>query len=85
MYMLHDGLYEQVINKGDRVLQGDINSSKNNIIQYKVDYSYSSLAWAICEICNLLGVKKTPAVNIEKDRLEIYTRYVNSMKSSSLR
>lgn len=81
---IKDRFFEKKGIKIYRIKEGDINSSKNNVIQYKVDYSYSSLAWAICEICNLLGVKKTPAVNIEKDRLEIYTRYVNSMKSSSL-
>ena len=67
-----------------RIKESDINAVNGNVIQYKVDYSYSSLAWAIYEICHLLGIEHTPDVNIEKDRFKIYTRYINSTKSSSL-
>lgn len=79
-----DDYFEKQGIKIYRIKEGDVNDVMTNIIQYKVDYNYSSLAWAICQICHILGKKNVPDINIERDRLEIYTRYINSIKSSSL-
>ena len=74
-------------NKGIRIFrikEGEDNKVIKNTVYYRVDYKYSELPWAIYEISRLLKIKNFPVIDIERDQPEIYKRYVNSMKGSSL-
>ncbi len=82
--MLKDAFFADNNIRIIRIKESNDNRTDGNIIQYKVDYKYSYLPWAIMEACQLLGIEECPDMDLDRDQAEIYSRYVNSMKASSL-
>ena len=66
------------------IVEGNQNSIDNDIIEYKYDPKYTELPWAIKCFCSIIGIAEEIDIDLQRDRFEIYSQYINLEKANSL-
>lgn len=67
-----------------RIKESYDNYIDNNIVYYKQDVKYTHLKWAIEMVFELLKITNIPKIDLDRDRISIYSQYIDSKKDRSL-